>query len=41
MICATVFHAARREYSHIPMIVGLLVLALFVVYGRWMLVPVA
>jgi putative oxidoreductase len=41
MIFAAVFHASRHEYSGILMNVVLLVLALFVVYGRWMLVPLA
>src|SRR5579884_1575006 len=41
MVCAAVFHASRREYSPVSINVVLLVLALFIVYGRWMLAPLA
>jgi putative oxidoreductase len=41
MIFAAVFHASRHEYAGILMNVVLLVLVLFIVYGRWMLVPLA
>ncbi len=39
MIGASVFHASRREYQEIALTVVLLVLAAFVVYGRFMLIP--
>ncbi len=41
MVLATVFHAARHESSGIGLTVILLLLAVFVAYGRVMLVPVA
>ncbi|MFL5626869.1 MAG: DoxX family protein [Ktedonobacteraceae bacterium] len=39
MVCAIIFHISRREYSHISFSVILLVLTVFVVYGRWALAP--
>ena len=41
MVCATVVNAARREYAKIGLTCGLLLLAVFVVYGRLVLVPIA
>jgi hypothetical protein len=41
MLSAAIFHAARREYSHIGANVALLVLATFIVLGRWALVPLS
>ena len=37
MVSASVFHASRREYQNIGMNVVLLLLAAFVVLGRWVL----
>ncbi len=39
MILAAAFHARRREYSNIIVNLILLALAAFIVYGRWVLVP--
>src|SRR5204862_664287 len=39
MLLASAFHATRREYSRIAMNVVLLLLAAFVVYGRWFIQP--
>lgn len=39
MVSASVFHASRREYSNIGMNAVLLLLAAFVVLGRWTLAP--
>ena len=39
MVSASAFHASRREYQNIGMNVVLLLLAAFVVLGRWALVP--
>ena len=39
MVFAAFFHLSRREYGSLPLTIALLVLALFVLYGRWMLVP--
>ncbi len=39
MVSASVFHASRREYQNIGMNVVLLLLAAFVVLGRWTLAP--
>ncbi len=39
MVSASVFHASRREYQNIGMNVVLLLLAAFVVLGRWALAP--
>jgi putative oxidoreductase len=39
MASASIFHASRREYSNIGMNVVLLLLAVFVVVGRWTLAP--
>jgi uncharacterized membrane protein YphA (DoxX/SURF4 family) len=41
MICATLVHVARREYAKIGLTCGLLLLAVFAVYGRLALVPIA
>jgi hypothetical protein len=41
MLCATLVHAARREYAKIGLTCGLLLLAVFAVYGRLVLVPIA
>jgi len=41
MLCATFVHAARREYAKIGLTCGLLLLAVFAVYGRLVLVPIA
>ena len=40
MICATVFHVGRGEYSSAASTVVLLVVATFVVYARWRVVPI-
>jgi putative oxidoreductase len=39
MVSASIFHASRREYQNIGMNVVLLLLAAFVVLGRWVLAP--
>ena len=39
MVSASVFHASRREYQNIGMNVVLLLLAAFIVLGRWALAP--
>ena len=39
MVCAMIFHISRREYSRISFSVILLVLAAFLAYGRWILMP--
>jgi len=39
MVCAIIFHIARKEYSNISVGVILLVLAAFVAYGRFVLMP--
>jgi len=39
LVLAALFHLLRREYGPLPLIIGSLVVALFVVYGRWLLVP--
>jgi len=39
MVSASIFHASRREYQNIGMNVVLLLLAAFVVLGRWALAP--
>ncbi len=39
MVSASIFHAPRREYQNIGMNVVLLLLAAFVVLGRWVLAP--
>jgi uncharacterized membrane protein YphA (DoxX/SURF4 family) len=40
MTCATLLHVARREYAKIGLTCGLLLLAVFAVYGRLVLVPI-
>src|SRR5437870_4653156 len=39
MVSAAVFHTSRREFSGLGAPVVLLLLAVFVVLGRWMLAP--
>jgi putative oxidoreductase len=39
MLLAAIYHASRREYSHIGVNVVLLLLAAFVLVGRWVLAP--
>jgi putative oxidoreductase len=39
MVSASIFHASRREYQTIGMNVVLLLLASFVVLGRWAMAP--
>lgn len=39
MVSASIFHASRREYQNIGMNVVLLLLAAFIVLGRWALAP--
>jgi putative oxidoreductase len=39
MLCATVFHIARREFTAVGMPIVLLLLAAFIVLGRWALSP--
>ncbi len=41
MISATLMHAAHREYAKISLTCGLLLLAVFAMYGRFVLVPIA
>ena len=41
MLAATVFHLTRGEFGNIVPTLILLVLAAFVAYGRWKLVPIA
>jgi uncharacterized membrane protein YphA (DoxX/SURF4 family) len=41
MIGAMITHLRRSEVSHIPVNIVLLVLAAFVVYGRFILVPIS
>ena len=41
MVAATVLHLQRGEYSSAAITVVLLLLATFVAYGRWRLVPIA
>lgn len=40
MVGANIFHIARGEFFVLPMTLTLLVLAAFVAYGRWKLVPI-
>ncbi len=39
MLLAAIYHASRREYSHIGVNVVLLLLAAFILVGRWVLAP--
>lgn len=39
MVCAMIFHLSRREFSVLGMNLILLLLALFLVVGRWVLAP--
>ncbi len=39
MVSASIFHASRREYQNIGMNIVLLLLAAFIVLGRWALAP--
>ena len=39
MVCAIIFHISRKEYPGISVGVVLLVLAAFVAYGRFVLMP--
>jgi putative oxidoreductase len=39
MVCAIIFHISRKEYPNISVGVILLVLAAFVAYGRFVLMP--
>jgi hypothetical protein len=41
MICASIFHASRREYNVIGMNVVLLLLAILIVVGRLTFAPLA
>src|SRR3989442_10490232 len=41
MVGAMITHGRRGEYSSIGMNVALLILALFVVYGRFVIVPIS
>jgi uncharacterized membrane protein YphA (DoxX/SURF4 family) len=41
MLCATLVHVARKEYAKIGLTCGLLLLAVFAVFGRLVLVPIA
>jgi putative oxidoreductase len=38
MVSAAIFHLSRNEASHVPTNVVLLLLALFVIIGRWLIV---
>lgn len=40
MLCASVFHATRREYSHIGLTGCILLLATFILVGRLALAPI-
>ena len=40
MVCATVLHTARGEYSSAASTVVLLLLATFVAHGRWKRLPI-
>src|SRR2546421_2555426 len=39
MVCAMIFHLSRREFSVLGINLVLLLLALFLVVGRWRLAP--
>jgi uncharacterized membrane protein YphA (DoxX/SURF4 family) len=39
MLSATIFHISRREFPAMGFVLALFVLAAFVAYGRWALVP--
>ena len=39
MVCAIIFHISRKEYPNIGINAILLVLAAFVAYGRFVLMP--
>lgn len=39
MVCAMIFHISRREFSVLGINLVLLLLALFIVLGRWFLAP--
>jgi protein-S-isoprenylcysteine O-methyltransferase Ste14 len=39
MLCALIFHLARREFTAVPVVTVLLALAAFVAYGRAVLAP--
>jgi uncharacterized membrane protein YphA (DoxX/SURF4 family) len=39
MLLAAAFHASRKEYNGIPLNLVLLVLAAFVAYGRFIVIP--
>jgi putative oxidoreductase len=39
MVCAMIFHLSRREFSVLGINLVLLLLALFLVVGRWVLAP--
>jgi putative oxidoreductase len=39
MLLAAIYHASRREYSHIGVNIALLLLAAFILVGRWVLAP--
>lgn len=40
-VLAAIFHISRREYANVPMNAVLLVLALVVAYGRFVVAPIA
>lgn len=40
MVCATAFHAARKEYTQCGVTIVILVLAVFILYGRLALAPI-
>jgi putative oxidoreductase len=41
MVDAAIFHQSRKEYAMIAVNAVLFVLAVLIVYGRWVLVPLA
>ncbi len=40
MVCATTFHVARKEYAHSGVTAVIMVLTVFVLYGRLALAPI-
>ncbi len=40
MVGAVIFHIMRKEYSQIGFSIAILVLSIFVVYGRFVIVPI-
>lgn len=40
MVCASIFHASRKEYTHIGVTGLILALSVFILYGRLALAPI-